>query len=139
MRLPHKQTIYDIDFAIIGVPFDTGATVKVGARFGPEAIRSSSINLKPHNLFLDVSIFEYCSGVDYGDFPVVPGYIEDSNEMIEKSLYPLIDKGVIPILLGGDHSITLPELRALARKHGPLALIQFDSHPDTADEYFGRS
>jgi agmatinase len=49
------------------VPFDTGATVKVGARFGPEAIRSSSINLKPHNLFLDVSIFDYCSGVDYGD------------------------------------------------------------------------
>ena len=139
MRLPHKQTIDDIDFAIIGVPFDTGATVKVGARFGPEAIRSNSINLKPHNLFLDVSIFEYCSGVDYGDFPVVPGYIEDSNEMIEKSLYPLIDKGVIPILLGGDHSIALPGLRALARKHGPLALIHFDSHPDTGDEYFGRS
>jgi len=60
MRLPHKQTVDDIDFAVIGLPFDTGATVKVGARFGPEAIRSSSINPKPHNLFLDVSIFEYC-------------------------------------------------------------------------------
>jgi agmatinase len=139
MRLPHKQTADDIDFAVIGVPFDTGATVRVGARFGPEAIRSSSINLKPHNLFLDVSIFEYCSGVDYGDLSVVPGYIEDSIEMIEKSLHPLIDKGVIPILLGGDHSITLPELRALSKKHGPLALIHFDSHPDTGNEYFGRS
>jgi len=92
MRLPHVRTVNDIDFAVIGVPFDTGATLKVGARFGPAAIRSSSIILKPYNMFLDVNIFEHCSGVDYGDLPVVPGYIEDSNDQIEKSLSPLIEK-----------------------------------------------
>jgi agmatinase len=138
MRLPHVQTLEDIDFAVIGVPFDTGASLKVGARFGPEAIRSSSIILKPYNMFLDVNIFEHCSGVDYGDLPVVPGYIEDSNTLIEESLSPLIENGVIPVLLGGDHSVTLPELRAIAKTHGPVALIHFDSHTDTLDEYFGR-
>ena len=139
MRLPHVQTVDDIDFAVIGVPFDTGATLKVGARFGPEAIRSSSIILKPYNMFLDVNIFEHCSGVDYGDLPVVPGYIKDSNDLIEKSLSPLIENGVIPVLLGGDHSVTLPELRAVAKTYGPVALIHFDSHTDTIDKYFGRS
>jgi len=139
MRLPHVQTTDDIDFAVIGVPFDTGATLKVGARFGPEAIRSSSIILKPYNMFLDVNIFEHCSGVDYGDFAVVPGYIKDSNDLIETSLTPLIENGVIPVVLGGDHSITLPELRAVVKTHGPVALIHFDSHTDTLDKYFGRS
>jgi agmatinase len=139
MRLPHVQTVDDIDFAVIGVPFDTGATLKVGARFGPEAIRSSSIILKPYNMFLDVNIFEHCSGVDYGDLPVVPGYIKDSNDLIEKSLSPLIENGVIPVLLGGDHSVTLPELRAVVKTYGPVALIHFDSHTDTMDKYFGRS
>lgn len=138
MRLPHLETNDGIDFAIIGVPFDTGATYRVGARFGPEAIRSTSVLLRPHNAAHDVSLFDYCSGVDYGDLPVVPGYIEDSFEKIEQSLLPLVKGGVIPILLGGDHSITLPELRVLAKKHGPMALIQFDSHSDTWDEYFGR-
>lgn len=139
MRLPHVQTVDDIDFAVIGVPFDTGASLKVGARFGPEAIRSSSIILKPYNMFLDVNIFKHCSGVDYGDLPVVPGYIEDSNQVIAQSLSPLVEKGVIPVLLGGDHSITLPELRAIAKTHGQVALIHFDSHTDTLDKYFGRS
>ena len=139
MRLPHVKTVDDIDFAVIGVPFDTGASLKVGARFGPESIRSSSIILKPYNMFLEVNIFEHSSGVDYGDLPVVPGYIEDSNKVIAESLTPLVEKGVIPVLLGGDHSITLPELRAIAKTHGQVALIHFDSHTDTLDEYFGRS
>lgn len=127
-----------IDFAIIGVPFDTGASYRVGARFGPEAIRSASVLLRHHNQVLDVSIFEYCSGVDYGDLPVNPGYIEDSYEKITEALFPVVDSGVIPILLGGDHSITLAELRAVAKKHGPIALLQFDSHTDTGDKRFGR-
>jgi len=139
MRLPHIQTTEDIDFAVVGIPFDTGASLKVGARFGPEAIRSSSIILKPHNMFLDVTIFDYCSGIDYGDLPVAPGYIEDSYRMIEEAFYPLVDKGVIPISLGGDHSVTLPELRTVAKKYGPVGLIHFDSHTDTLDQYFGQA
>ena len=138
MRLPHVKTTEGIDFAIIGVPCDEGASFRTGQRSGPEAIRSISALLRPHNSILDVSIFDYCSGIDYGDLPVVPGYIEDSYKKIEASLFPIIDAGVVPILLGGDHSITLPELRAVAKKHGPVALVQFDSHTDTQDEYFGR-
>lgn len=138
MRLPHLKTFEDVDFAIIGVPCDDGASFRTGQRNGPEAIRSISALLRPHNPILDVSIFDYCSGIDYGDLPVVPGYIEDCYQKTEESLFPVIDSGVFPILLGGDHSITLPELRAVVKKHGPVALIQFDSHTDTALGYFGR-
>jgi agmatinase len=110
----------------------------VGARFGPEAIRNVSALLRHHNEVLDVSIFDHLSGVDYGDLPVNPGYIEDSYKMIEEGLQPILEAGVTPIMLGGDHSVTLPILRVLAKKHGPVALIHFDSHSDTGDKRFGR-
>ncbi len=138
MRLPHVKTTEGVDVAIVGVPFDTGASYRVGARFGPEAIRSVSALLRHHNEVLDVSIFDHCSVVDYGDLPVNPGYIEDSYKMIEEGLLPILDGGVTPIMLGGDHSVTLPELRAMAKTHGPVALIHFDSHTDTGDKRFGR-
>ena len=138
MRLPHVTTTEGVDVAIVGVPFDTGASYRVGARFGPEAIRSVSALLRHHNEVLDVSIFDHCSVVDYGDLPVNPGYIEDSYKMIEDGLLPILDGGVTPIMLGGDHSVTLPELRAMAKTHGPVALIHFDSHTDTGDKRFGR-
>ncbi|MCW4051304.1 MAG: agmatinase [Candidatus Bathyarchaeota archaeon] len=138
MRLPHIKTTKGVDIAIVGVPFDTGASYRVGARFGPEAIRSVSALLRHHNEVLDVSIFDHCSVVDYGDLPVNPGYIEDSYKMIEDGIQPILDGDVIPILLGGDHSVTLPELRAMAKKHGTVAIIHFDSHSDTGDKRFGR-
>ena len=138
MRLPHITTTEGVDVAIVGVPFDTGASYRVGARFGPEAIRSVSALLRHHNEVLDVSIFDHCSVVDYGDLPVNPGYIEDSYKMIEEGLLPILDGGVTPIMLGGDHSVTLPELRAMAKTHGPVALIHLDSHTDTGDKRFGR-
>jgi len=137
MRLPFAQTTAEVDFAIVGLPFDTGATWRVGARFGPEAIRSQSSLLRPYHLPLDVQIFEYLSGVDYGDAPVVPGFIEHAYENIERFLAPLYEAGVTPIALGGDHSIVLAELRAAARKHGALGLVQFDAHGDVWDSYFG--
>jgi len=85
-----------------------------------------------------VAIFDLLSVIDYGDVPVVPGYIEESYRRIEEGLEPIHGAGVTPIVLGGDHSIALPELRAAAAVHGPLALVQFDSHPDTWDSYFGK-
>ncbi len=138
MRLPHVTETEGVDVAVVGVPFDTGASYRVGARFGPEAIRSVSALLRHHNEVLDVSIFDHCSVVDYGDLPVNPGYIEDSYKMIEGGLLPILDGGVTPIMLGGDHSVTLPELRAMVKTHGPVALIHFDSHTDTGDKRFGR-
>jgi agmatinase len=137
LRLPHIQDLDGVDFAIVGVPFDTGASFKVGARFGPEAVRGASVLLRPNNVVLQVPVFDILSGIDYGDAPVVPGFTEDSYARIEAALAPVQEAGVVPICIGGDHSIALPELRAAAKHHGPLPLVLFDSHPDTWDSYFG--
>lgn len=138
MRLPLLDRPEDIDFAVLGVPFDTGATYRVGARFGPEAIRNVSVMLRPYNPAQDIEIFHYLSGADLGDVPVVPGYIEESYRRIEQNVSRILEAGVVPVLLGGDHSVTLAHLRAVASKFGPPCLLQFDSHSDTWDQYFGQ-
>ena len=138
MRLTNVKTTENIDYAVIGVPFDTGVTYRPGQRFAPSAIRDISSLIKPYNIPQDVNVVDVLSGVDYGDVSVNPGYIEDTYDRMVKGLSPVIDSGVIPICLGGDHSITLGELRAIAQKHGPVALVHFDSHFDTIDEYFGK-
>ena len=138
MRLPNVKTTEDIDYAVIGIPFDTATTYRTGARFGPSAIREISSLIKPYNMPQKINVVEALSGVDYGDVSIIPGYIEDTYEMIEKELLPLVEAGVIPIILGGDHSITLGELRAVAKVHGPVSLIHFDAHLDTIDSYFGK-
>lgn len=139
MRLQNVVTTEDIDFAVVGIPYDTCASFRVGSRFGPSSIREMSVlACKPYNPVLQVGIFDYCSGVDYGDLGSVPGYIEDSFEIITEGMTPLFENGIIPIAMGGDHSVTLPELRACYKTHGPVALIHFDSHYDTIPEYFGR-
>ena len=137
MRLPHVTDLTDVDFAIVGVPFDTGGTYRVGARFGPSGIREHSVLLRPYNPVLDVDIFAVCSGVDYGDLPVTPGYLPESHEQIKKGTAAIFTAGVIPIFLGGDHSVSLPILRAAATRYGPLALVHFDSHSDLWPSYFG--
>lgn len=139
MRLPFVETIdNDMDFIVTGIPFDSGQSFRTGARFGPEAIRDFSILLRPYNPEQEINLFDYISGVDYGDIPVIPGYIQDTYDKIEAGLTPVVEQGIVPIVLGGDHSITLGELRAIAKKHGPVALLQFDAHSDTWDSYFGK-
>jgi len=136
-RLPSVTDLVDVDVAVIGVPFDTGATYRVGARFGPAAIREASALLRTYNPALAISVYDYVSAVDFGDLPVAPGFIEDSYERIVAALSPVVRAGVLPILLGGDHSVTLAHLRAITAQHGPVALVQFDSHGDLWDEYWG--
>ena len=138
MRLPNVWDPENSDATIIGAPFDTGSSFRVGARFGPEGIRSASHLLRPYNPSQNIPIFEHLSVTDYGDVPVVPGFIEESYEKIEEGLEEVHRAGVVPIVLGGDHSIALPELRAAAAVHGPLSLVQFDAHSDTWDAYFGK-
>ena len=137
MRLPHVTDLTGVDFAIVGVPFDTGATFRVGARFGPEGIRNNSLLLRPYNPAQDVDIFAVCSGVDYGDLLVTPGYLPESHKQIEEGAATVFQSGATPIFLGGDHSVSLPILRAAAKRHGPLALVHFDSHSDLWSGYFG--
>jgi len=138
MRLPFIKKLEGVDFAIIGVPSDAGASFRTGQREGPAAIRKISALLRHHNPILNISPYEFLSGIDYGDLPVVPGYIEEGYKRIEEGLLPIVEAGIIPILLGGDHAITLPELRAITKIHGPVSLLHFDSHSDTVDEYFGK-
>ncbi len=138
MRLPNTQDLQNADAAIVGAPFDTGSTFRAGARFGPEGIRSASHLLRRYNPSLGVVIFDYLSVIDYGDVPVAPGYIAASYEKLSEGLEPIHRVGVVPVVLDGDHAIALPELRAAAAVHGPLALVQFDSHPGTWDSYFGQ-
>jgi len=135
-RLPQVRTTDDVDVAFVGVPFDTGVTYRVGGRFGPSAVRAASVMLRPYNTNLDVKPFDVLSCVDYGDIAIVPGYTERSYQAIEAAVAPIVEAGVVPILIGGDHACTLPHLRA-TRSRGPVAVIDFDSHTDAWDSYFG--
>ena len=138
MRAPHTTSLAGVDAAVYGIPFDTATSYRTGARFGPEAIRSASALLRPYNPALGVDVVEALSIVDYGDVPVSPGDTERTYGQVEEALAPVVDAGIFPLALGGDHSITLAELRPLARRHGPLALVQLDAHGDTWEEYFGQ-
>jgi agmatinase len=138
MRAPHVTDLTGVDAAAFGIPFDTGTSYRTGPRFGPEAIRSASSLIRPYNPALQVDVVESLSIVDYGDLPVSPGYTERTYAQIEEGMQPLVAAGVFPLALGGDHTITLAELRVLARKHGPLCLVQLDAHGDTWEEYFGQ-
>jgi agmatinase len=137
-RLPYVKDLDGVQCAVFGMPWDGGASFRPGARFGPEAIRSASGMIRTYHADQGVQVFGELSTIDYGDAPTVPGYIEDTLERIEEFVSPLVEAGVIPIGMGGDHSVTLAELRALARVHGPLGLVHFDSHTDMWESYFGR-
>jgi agmatinase len=138
MRAPHVTELAGVDAAVYGIPFDTATSYRTGSRFGPEAIRSASALIRPYNPGLAVNVVESLSLVDYGDLPVSPGDTERTYTQVEEALAPIVDAGIFPAALGGDHSITLAELRALARRYGPLALVQLDSHGDTWEQYFGQ-
>ena len=93
--------------------------------------------LRPYNPVAEVQVFGAVSAIDYGDAPTVPGYVEETLARIANFLHPLVERGVLGIGVGGDHSVALAELRALAAVHGPLGLVQLDSHTDLWDLYFG--
>src|SRR5262245_34600850 len=118
MRLPYLTDLSGVNAAAVGIPFDTATSFRTGARFGPEAIRSASALLRPYHPAHDIDLLERLAVVDYGDLPVAPGHTEGTYRRIEEGLAPLVDAGVFPLVLGGDHSITVAELRALARRHG---------------------
>jgi len=138
MRLPHVRDLADVDVAIVGIPTDGAVVYRTGARFGPEGIRSASVMLRNYNPLLGVDVVEKLSLVDYGDVPTVPGSTVDSLARSAAAVEEVARAGVTTLCLGGDHTVLLAELRALAAVHGPLALVQLDSHHDLWDEYFGQ-
>jgi agmatinase len=136
-RCPHVIDPVGVDVAIVGVPFDTATSYRPGARFGPEAIRAGSSLLRPYHPALDVDVFGTLSVVDWGDVETTPGNVERTVEQVAAGLRVLVERGVIPLVLGDDHSIALGELRAVAGVSGPLALVLLDAHADTWDHYYG--
>ncbi len=136
-RLPWVTEPDGLDIAVFGVPFDGGQSYRTGSRFAPSEIRRVSSMIKPYNPSLAVSPYDNLNIADLGDSPVNPLDTSRSRELIEEWVASILKAGAIPVAIGGDHSITLPILRAVAKAHGPLSLIQVDSHLDTTDSYFG--
>lgn len=137
MRLPHITEPEELDVAIVGIPFDGGTTYRPGPRFGPRDVRQQSAIIRPWNPVLEVNPFARHRVADFGDFSVNPLSIEDTFERVEKQMAAVLRAGARCASVGGDHSLSLPILRAVAKKHGPVALIQFDAHNDLWDSYFG--
>ena len=138
MRLPRAESAEGLDFAIVGIPFDTAASFRPGARFGPNGVRNISAMIKPNNVPMGVNIMDSLKGADIGDVPVIPDYIHETYAAIEDTLAGVFNCGAVPISIGGDHAITLGELRAAAKAHGKVALVHFDSHLDLCDTVFGQ-
>jgi agmatinase len=137
-RLPRIDEVSAFDVALLGAPFDGGVSFRPGARFGPSAIRQASRHLRPaYNPAQDVSPYDVLQAVDAGDVPCNPFDIDHSLQQIDDGVSELLASGGRPVMLGGDHTIALGGLRAVARKHGPVALIHFDAHLDTWNSYFG--
>jgi agmatinase len=136
-RLPRLDQVGRADIVVAGVPFDTGVSYRPGARFGPNHIREASRLLRPYNPALDVSPFELTQVADAGDIAVNPFDIAEAIETVQSAAYALTADGTRLVTLGGDHTISLPLLRAAAERHGPVALLHFDAHLDTWDTYFG--
>ena len=135
-RLPWVKELDGVDAAVYGLPWDGGTSFRPGARFGPEAIRSASGMIRTYNPVQRVQVFGALSTIDFGDAPTAPGYIEESLKRMERFVTPIAEAGVIGIGMGGDHSVTLAELRALAEVHGRLGLVQLDAHIDLHDTYY---
>jgi agmatinase len=137
MRLPHVEDPRGLDVAIVGVPYDGGTSYRPGSRLGPREVRAQSSLIRPYSYFQKVAPFDVLNVADVGDVDAPPVSIEQCYEVVEARIGAIADAGATPMVVGGDHSISLPILRALAARHGTLALVQFDAHIDTWDEYFG--
>ncbi|WP_291731088.1 agmatinase [Leisingera sp. F5] len=137
MRLPQATSLDGLDVAVLGVPMDIGTSWRSGTRFGPKQIRAESAMLRPYNMATGAAPFDSLNIGDIGDLAINTFSLPESLRIIQESYEAILSGGVIPVAMGGDHSITLPILRAIAKKYGPVALVHVDAHADVNDEMFG--
>jgi len=137
MRLPYVPRAEELDIAIIGIPYDGGATYRPGPRFGPRHVRDQSSIIRPWNPALHLNPFEKWRIGDFGDLSINPLSIEVTFRRITRQLDEVLKSGARTACVGGDHSILLPILRSVHKRFGPVGLIQFDAHNDTWGGYFG--
>jgi agmatinase len=136
--LPHTTQPRGADVAILGVPFDAHPSWRTGARFGPGAIRQASMTIRPfYSPSQRIAPFDHVSVIDRGDTQVESGFMDRTFDHVQAAVAELLAEDVVPICLGGDHVVTLAALRAVARKHGPVALVQFDAHIGSSEEIDG--
>lgn len=138
MRQPWQEDTRGADAVVLGIPFDSGVSYRPGTRFGPAALREASTILKPYCPVLDVDISEHLRLADCGDIDTIPGYMEESLDKMRDGLLPFFRSDAVPVILGGDHSISLGVLRAVKAALGPVALVHFDAHSDTIPGYYGK-
>jgi guanidinobutyrase len=139
MRLPAASTAEGLDVAFVGVPMDIGASWRSGTRFGPKAIRAESAMLRPYNMGTGAAPFDGLQCADIGDVAINTFDLKDSVLRITKAYDAILASGALPMTMGGDHTLTLPILRAIAKKHGPVALVHVDAHADINDHMFGEA
>lgn len=136
-RLPVAESAENVDVGIVGVPLDIGTSNRNGARYGPRQIRAESVLVRPYNMATKAAPFDSFQVADLGDVALNAYDLKASVQIIENYYHQLLQQNLKTISLGGDHTITLPILRAMAKKHGPLAVIHVDAHADTNDTMFG--
>lgn len=139
MRLPLVSSAQGLDVAFIGIPLDTGTSHRPGARFGPRQIRAESCLLRPYNMATGAAPFDALQVADLGDVPINTYSLAKSLPIITDFYDEVLASDCIPLTLGGDHTIALPILRAMAKKHGPVALVHVDAHADVNEDMFGES
>ena len=137
MRLPAAETADGLDACFVGVPLDIGTSNRSGTRFGPKQIRAESVLLRPYNMWTRAAPFDTLQVADIGDVPINTFDLKDSMQRIEAFYDDILRHDVRPLTLGGDHTLSLPILRAMAKKHGPLALLHIDAHADINSHMFG--
>ena len=137
MRLPEADTPAGLDVGFVGVPMDIGTSWRSGTRFGPKQLRQESAMIRPYNIQTGAAPFDSLQCADLGDIAINTFSLSASLTIIQKAYEDILNHPIIPMGLGGDHSMTLPILRAMAKKHGPLALVHVDAHADVNDEMFG--
>jgi agmatinase len=132
LRRKYTRDLKGIDVAVSGIPYDGAVTYRSGARLGPRAIRAASVQLAELKSFpFGFDPFETLAVADMGDCFVDPHYPEEIVSTIEAHITSILNAGASPLSLGGDHFVSYPILRAIAKHHGPVALLHFDAHPDT--------
>ena len=137
MRLPSQTTAEGLDVCFVGVPIDIGSSNRSGTRHGPRQIRAESCMIRPYNMATRAKPFESLQVADIGDVAINTFDLKKTVGIIEKAYDGILAHNCIPLTLGGDHTLTLPILRAMKKKHGPVALIHIDAHADINDEMFG--
>ncbi|MGB5706275.1 MAG: agmatinase [Arenicellales bacterium] len=136
-RLPSHASAKDLDIAIIGVPLDIGTSNRSGTRFGPREIRGESVLIRPYGMYTRAAPFDSFQIGDVGDVPLNTFNLPKSIDIIEGFYDQVVSSDAKPLSIGGDHTIALPILRALHRKHGKMALVHVDAHADINDVMFG--